>query len=196
MQYENIGDSYHHLTKYVRGAMPRGDADWSPRPSLKKTFGKQSKLFLLPAPVTSGGPALWDTIHARRSLRSYRRTPLSLKEVSQLLWATQGTTQHVGDYKLRSAPSAGALYPIETYLVVNRVTGLEPGVYHYDALEGVLQLLKEGESGSKAAAAALDQFMAEDAAVVLIWTAVVGRGKWKYQERAYRYIYMDAGHVA
>jgi SagB-type dehydrogenase family enzyme len=196
MQYENIGDDYHELTKYIRGSMPHGDTHRSLRPSLKKAFGKQPKLFLLPAPVTSGGPSLWDAIHARRSLRSYRRAPLSLNDVAQLLWATQGTTQRVGDYKLRSSPSAGALYPIETYLLVNRVTGLPAGIYHYDALEAVLQLLKEGILGSQATAAALDQYMADDAAVVFIWTAIVGRGKWKYSERAYRYIYMDAGHIA
>jgi SagB-type dehydrogenase family enzyme len=120
---------------------------------------------------------------------------MSMEELSQLLWATQGTTLEASGYKFRAAPSAGALYPVETYLVVNRVQELEAGVYHYDAVEGNLQLLENGNHGSRVAAAALDQPMAELAAVVFIWTAIVERAKWKYLERAYRYIYLDAGHI-
>jgi SagB-type dehydrogenase family enzyme len=195
MEYEGIGDRYQRLTTYVRGSMPRHSLEWSAQPSPQKAYENPLKTIVLPAPATSEGPTLWAAIRARRSIRSYKREPMTLKEVSQLLWATQGTTEKIGGYRLRSAPSAGALYPIETYLVVNRVEGLEPGLYHYDPLDAVLQLLAEGERGAQAAAAALDQPMAEDAAVVFVWTAIIERGKWKYRERAYRYISLDAGHI-
>jgi len=195
MEHEGIGDQYQRLTKYVRGSMPRHGLEWSAQPSPRKAYEKSVETIVLPAPAPVEPDTLWAAIRARRSIRSYRREPLTLKEVSQLLWATQGTTERVGAYRLRSAPSAGALYPIETYLVVSRVDGLEPGLYHYDPFDAVLQLLEKGERGAQAAAAALDQPIAGDAAAVFVWTAVIERSKWKYRERAYRYIYLDAGHI-
>jgi SagB-type dehydrogenase family enzyme len=195
MDYEGIGDRYQQLTKYARGAMPRHRLDWSAQPSLRKDYPDALETVRLPVPSTEGGPPVWDVLRARRSLRSYTRTPLKREALSQLLWATQGITLEVRGYQFRSAPSAGALYPIETYLVVNRVEGLDAGVYRYDAPGSALQLLREGYAGGEIAAAALDQSMAEEAAVVFVWTAIVERSKWKYNERAYRYIYMDAGHI-
>lgn len=195
MEYEGIGEKYQHLTKYARASMPRHGLDWSVRPSLQKQYPDAIKTVGLLPPETTGGPPSWDVIRVRRSLRSYTHEPVTMQELSQLLWATQGTTLEMSGYKFRAAPSAGALYPVETYLVINRVEQLDAGLYHYDAVEGHLQLLEEGNLGSRAAAAALDQPMAEQAAVVFIWTAVAERAKWKYLERAYRYIYLDAGHI-
>jgi len=195
MDYEGIGDKYQELTRYVRGAMRRHGLDWSAQPSLRKEHKKILQTVVLPTPRTADGPPFWDVIRERRSLRSFTREPMTMEDLSQLLWAMQGTTLKVRDYQFRSAPSAGALYPIETYVVVNRVADLDAGLYHYDALDSVLHLLREGDLGKQAASAALDQPMAEQAAVVFVWTAVIGRGKWKYVERAYRYIYMDAGHI-
>lgn len=196
MEYEGIGDKYQDLTKYTRGSLPRHKLDWSAKPSLRKAYPNAIETVRLPSPATVGGPPLWDTIRARRSERSYTREPITMEQLSQLVWATQGTTSAIRNYQLRAAPSAGALYPVETYLIVNRVDGLKSGLYHYDAAGAVLRLLKEEELGPQAAAAALDQRMAEDAAVVFVWTAIPERGKWKYLERAYRYIYLDAGHIA
>lgn len=196
MEYDGIGDRYQDLTKYIRGSLPRHHLDWGSRPSLRKTFPDSVRTAELPPPATDGGPPLWQVIRSRRSERSYRPEPITMEQLSQLLWATQGTTRKARHNQYRAAPSAGALYPIETYLVVNRVGGLDPGLYHYDAPEAALQLLKAGELGPQTAAAALDQPMAETAAVVFIWTAIPERGKWKYLERAYRYIYLDAGHIA
>ena len=116
-------------------------------------------------------------------------------ELSQLLWATQGITSRAWGYDFRAVPSAGALYPIETYVLANRVDDLLPGIYHYDVQRAELVLLKEGNFGPEAARAGLGQEILGDAAAVFIWTAVVERSKWKYRQRAYRYIYMDAGHI-
>jgi len=196
MEYEGIGDKYQNLTRYVRGSLPRHYLDWGSRPPLRKTFPDSLKTVKLPAPSTDGGPPVWRVIRSRRSQRSYRSEPIAIERLSQLLWATQGITREVGDNQYRATPSAGALYPVETYLVVHRVGGLDPGLYHYDSPGAALQLLKAGELGPQAAVAALDQPMAQTAAVVFIWTAIPERGKWKYLERAYRYIYIDAGHIA
>ncbi len=195
MQYEGIGDEYQRLTKYVRGSLPGRGLGLRAQPSLRKIYRNPLKTVEPPPPEITGGPPLWETIRARRSLRSYKREPMTMSELSQLLWATQGTTTVFRGYPYRSAPSAGALYPVETYLVANRVEGLEPGLYHYDAVEAGLQLIREGDLGAQAAAAALDQSMVREAAVVFVWTTIVERGKWKYLERAYRYIYTDAGHI-
>jgi SagB-type dehydrogenase family enzyme len=196
MEYEGIGEKYQELTKYARGSLPRHRLDWSTQPSLSKECPNAIRTVELPSPTSEGGPPLWEIIQERRSLRTYREHPITSEQLSQLLWATQGTTKQIQQYQFRAAPSAGALYPIETYLAVNRVEDLEPGIYHYDAVAGVLQLLKEGAPGPRTAAAALDQGMAETAAVVFIWTAIPERSKWKYLERGYRYIYLDAGHIA
>lgn len=120
---------------------------------------------------------------------------MTKQELSQLLWATQGITARLRD-GLRTAPSAGALYPIETYVCVNRVTDLEQGLYHYDVRGGRLDVLKRGDLTRAVAAAALDQEMAARSAVVFIWSAVFPRSVWKYLDRAYRYAYMDVGHIA
>jgi SagB-type dehydrogenase family enzyme len=193
MEYEGIGDRYQELTKYVRGSLPRRRLDPGARPPLRKAYPGAPGTVALPRPAAAGGPPLWETIQGRRSVRSYGREPITMEQLSQLLWAAQGTTLSAPGY--RSAPSAGALYPVETYLVANRVRGLDTGLYHYDAPDETLQLIREGDLGAQAAAAALDQPMVGQAAVTFVWTAIVERGKWKYAERAYRYIYIDAGHI-
>jgi len=99
-------------------------------------------------------------------------------------------------FAFRTAPSAGALYPIETYLVVHRVEDVEPGVYHYDVQHHRLDQLKKGDHRGTIAQAALDQAVCAHAATVFLWTAVFNRSKCKYGQRAYRYIYLDAGHIA
>jgi SagB-type dehydrogenase family enzyme len=112
-----------------------------------------------------------------------------------LIWATQGITSKARGFDFRASPSAGALYPIETYLVANRVEEIPSGLYHYDVRETQLTLLREGHFGPELSQAGLGQEMLEEAACVFLWTAIVGRSKWKYGERAYRYIYMDVGHI-
>ena len=121
---------------------------------------------------------------------------MSLEELSQLLWATQGITASVSGHQLRTAPSAGALYPTETYLLINRVDGVEPGLYHYDVETHQLDVLKLGNYSKEVRVGALDQQIAERAPVVFIWSAIFQRSKWKYLQRAYRYIFLDAAHIA
>jgi SagB-type dehydrogenase family enzyme len=118
-----------------------------------------------------------------------------MQDLAQLLFSTQGVTGKVSGYLLRTAPSAGALYPIETYLAVNRVASLKAGLYHFNIVKNALELLQDSDVSPALCKAALGQTMVMESAVVFIWTAVVARSKWKYGERAYRYIYMDAGHI-
>lgn len=112
-----------------------------------------------------------------------------------MLWAGQGVTAAAGKNLFRTAPSAGALYPVETYLSVQDVEGLAPGIYHFDVANFELELLKPGNHRDDVALACLNQQFLADAAVVFIWTAVYGRNFYKYGERGLRYIFMDAGHL-
>lgn len=191
---EAIGDRYQRETKYHRGRLS-GGLDWSRKPETFKTYRDCAVTIPLPAPPMPGQKALWQVLQERRSVRDFSDHPLTLAELSQLLWATQGVSASMGGYLLRTAPSAGALYPIETYLVANNVGDLEAGLYHYYVPEPRLEQLRAGDLRMEVARTALDQPMAAEAAVVFIWTAVVQRSKWKYKQRGYRYIYLDAGHI-
>ncbi|HUT34064.1 MAG TPA: SagB/ThcOx family dehydrogenase [Planctomycetota bacterium] len=181
-----IGDAYQRATKYHRG---RGKP---PEPGKAMAAeGSES----LPGPQSEGGEGLWGVIQARRSVRDFRRSPLTREQLSQLLWATQGITASQHGHAFRAAPSAGACYPVETYVVVNRVDGLEAGLCRYDVEGACLERLRRGDLSNAIAAACLDQEMAAAAAVVFAWTAVPARSKPRYHERAYRYMYLDAGHI-
>jgi len=119
-----------------------------------------------------------------------------LEELSYLLWACDGITRREKGYEFRTAPSAGALYPVETYVAANGVTGVIPGIYHYSVRHHALEQFRKGNLGEEVARAALDQGICASAPVVLFWTAIFERSRWKYGERAYRYVYLDAGHMA
>lgn len=192
---KGIGDRFQQETAYRRGELPGGALQWSKKPEPFKRYPTKPRL-PLPAPKTQGGRPLWDMLGRRRSVRDFRPDPVSLDEASQLLWAAQGVTAQQFGYALRTAPSAGALYPVETYLVAHRVQGLPQGVYHYAVVAHELEQIAEGDFRVAVARAALDQKIAYEAAMVFVWTAVFERCKWKYRQRAYRYIYLDAGHIA
>ena len=190
-----IGDTYHQWTKYRRDEMTGGGLDWANQPAAHKEYPTSAKRVPVSSVIPQGGKPLWETMGQRRSLRDFSHDPITFEDLSLLIWATQGITTRSLGFDFRTVPSAGALYPIETYIAVNRVEGMAPGIYHYQVKEAELAFLKEGRFGPDLNRAALNQEMLEEAATVFIWTAVVDRSKWKYRERAYRYIYMDAGHI-
>ncbi len=192
---EPVGDIFQQQTKYRRGDLPRGRLRWSDKPPVYKRYLDAPQI-PLSRPVVTGGMPLWDALRRRRSVRNYRPEPLREAELSQLLWAAQGITRPGRPYGYRTAPSAGALYPVETYLLVNQAEGIDEGLYHYAVEEHVLEQLRAGDFALEAARAALDQVLIARAGAVFIWTAVFARSKWKYRQRAYRYIYLDAGHIA
>ena len=192
---EGIGNLFHQETKYRREAMPRGGLDWARQPSPYKEFPYALKHFPIRLPDQEDGKPIWETIARRRSTREFSRESITFSELSQLIWATQGITSRAWGFDFRAVPSAGALYPIETYIVVNRVDEIPPGIYHFNVRETQLILLREGNFGQDLSHAGLGQEMLEEASCAFVWTAIVGRSKWKYRERAYRYIYMDVGHI-
>ena len=181
-----IGDRYQRMTRYYRGQ----GASAAPGHS-EPAQGSVG----LPAPETAGGEGIWSAIEQRRSIRDFRDDPLTQQQLAQLLWATQGITARRRGSAFRAAPSAGACYPIDTYVIANRVEALDPGLYHYDVAAAALDRRRRGDLGPAIASACIGQEMCEQAAVVFAWTALPARSKHRYHERAYRYIYMDAGHI-
>ena len=139
--------------------------------------------------------SLDEILQYRRSCRRYYEKPLSMNDLAVMLWASQGISGRAGSFYFRTAPSAGALYPVETYLSVQNVEGLAQGLYHFQPAEFTLEKLQEGFVGKKVAEAALGQNFMAKAGVVFIWSAILRRNFSKYGHRGLRYIMMDAGHV-
>ena len=192
---ENIGDNFQTGTKYFRNKSLGGNLDWENKPEIYKSY-PTSKTIQLSRQFQEVTISLAEVLKKRKSIRTFSTKPLSKIDLTFLLWASTGIQRTEHSYEFRTCPSAGALYPIETYIVVNNVEDLEKGLYHYNIKNHLLEEIKLGNFGGKLAHAALDQEMCADASVVFLWTAVFGRSKWKYQQRAYRYIYLDAGHIA
>jgi len=191
---QGLAFRYVQGTKYHRDR-PLMDALGSiPSPSTFKSY-PDTKRLKLPQPDLSWPADLWQCLARRRSERDTTPEPLALEELARLLWAAQGVTARAGMYLLRTAPSAGALYPFETYLYIDRVEGVPQGIYHFNVDDFALDLLKQENFNRNITAACLGQSAVRRAAVVIIWTAMMLRCMTKYRERAMRYIPMDLGHV-
>jgi SagB-type dehydrogenase family enzyme len=162
----------------------------SPSVPIQEGAGMRKKL---PDPKSRGIVSLEESLAKRRSVREYDNTPLSLEDVSQLLWAAQGITAHWG---ARTAPSAGALYPLEVIVVVGNVVDLPPGGYRYDPKGHELVGITVGDLRPKLASSALGQSVVRNAAIDVVFTAVYQRTTRKYGDRGTQYVHMEAGHAA
>jgi SagB-type dehydrogenase family enzyme len=147
----------------------------------------------LPEPRFGSDVSLEKSLMERRSVRTYRDEPLTLAEAGQLLWAAQGITEP--SRGLRTAPSAGALYPVEVFLVVRRADGLSPGVYRYLPRSHELESLQTGDRSGALADAALGQSSIREAAATIVLAGVYARTRGRYGDRTERYVHMEAGHV-
>lgn len=147
----------------------------------------------LPEPSVTGSTSLEQLIAQRRSIRDYQTTAVELAEIGQLLWAAQGITHLQG---LRAAPSAGALYPLELYVVTGRIEGLAQGVYHYDPRHHQLMKTSAGDLRDALTRAALSQGWMKHASAVIVITADYERTTRKYGKRGKRYVHIEVGHAA
>jgi len=162
--------------------MPGSDSEQSPVP--------------IPEPVQIGKMSVEEAIARRRSVRHFSGKPLSLRAISQILWAAQGITEPESEF--RSVPSAGALYPLELYLVARKggVEGLPEGVYHYEPKGNRLTLIKDGDSSSDLEAATWNQGIVKEASATIVITGVFSRTAEKYGRRGSQYVYQESGHAA
>jgi SagB-type dehydrogenase family enzyme len=161
----------------------------------------------LPPPQLKGKVSIEETILKRRSVRKYRREPLDLRQLSQLLWSAQGIT---GTRGFRAAPSAGATYPLEIFVVIGKESvtiseiptasgrtpeELQAGIYHYEADSHSLSLHKSADLRPDLARATLDQEFIIDASVDIAICALYNRTSYRYGRRGERYVHMEVGHV-
>ncbi|MGB3082560.1 MAG: SagB/ThcOx family dehydrogenase [Candidatus Omnitrophota bacterium] len=150
----------------------------------------------LPQPKHEGKVSVEEAIFGRTSVRSFTGDPLTLQDVSQLLWSAGGTTVDGVSGPTRAYPSAGATYPLEIYLVAGNVKGLEAGVYRYNWRENSITLIKKGDFRNELTRAAMGQGMVRQAPVTIVITALFERTTRRYGDRGFqRYVSMDAGHL-
>jgi len=161
----------------------------------------QQLTIILPAPQTSGTVSVESALAARRSRRHFQDREISAQQLSQILWAAYGITLPLPQHPalrggLRTTPSAGAIFPLEFYVVIGNVTGIEPGVYRYNSAEHSLTKIINGDLRSRLSSAALNQRMIQDAPASLVFSAVFSRMTARYGARGNRYVYMEIGHAA
>lgn len=192
---EFLKDSIRLTVNFAETDQQRG----VPPPPVEKPCAADARRVDLVAPGRWAVPGidLERAIRARRSRRRYAPEPLSLAQVSFLLWATQGIREPLDPgTALRTVPSAGARHALETYLAVLNVDGLEPGFYRYLPLEHQLVWeFREAEAPRRLSEATLGQAFVGQAAAVFLWTALPYRMEWRYGLAAHKVIALDAGHV-
>ena len=148
----------------------------------------------LPAPKVKGEMSVEEAIFKRRSVRDYKSDAITLEQLSQLLWAGQGIT--AADF-FRAAPSAGASYPLELFVIAGNVKGLDAGIYHYNVKEHSLSLHMKGDIREKiGTTAAFNQKCISQAPVCISICAVYERTMKTYGKRGERYVHIDTGHAA
>jgi len=168
-------------------------------PPLELESDLSQKKINLPKPdsITVKNINIRTSIEKRQSIRQYQKIPLSLEELSILLWCTQGVKEiYSGSATLRTVPSAGARHAFETYLLINHVSQIQPGLYRFLALDHkLIEINLNPEIANNLASACLGQHFVIECAATFIWTAVPSRMTWRYGERGFRYLFLDAGHV-
>lgn len=192
------GRTFMEHTKYKYGT-PSAQQRGEPQPPLELPFDPDAPLIDLPdaSTLTLDPVDLYELITDRQTYRNYTAEPLTLDELAFLLWSTQGIKAFAGTYATRrTVPSAGARHAFETYLLVHNIEGLEPGMYRYIATRHNLLRLDLGDQlTTRITRACMNQEQVVRSAVTFIWVAVVARMAWRYGERGYRYLHLDAGHV-
>lgn len=191
----NYGDTFQKNSKYIRNQLPQHRLDWSVKPKTYKEYPNAIRTLKLPDPEFDEEIKFWNIILNRKSTRKFKDEPISQMQLSLVLFGMTGLTRVFPQFAFRTVPSAGGLYPIEVYPIINDVEGIERGVYHYNIRKNSLELLKAGDYRTEITKGCMDQQIAYKSAVNIVWTAIIERSKWKYLQRCYRYIYLDAGHV-
>jgi len=147
----------------------------------------------LPAARLNGTMSVERALAIRRSVRDFSATSLTLSQISQLLWAAQGITNENG---FRTAPSAGATYPLEVYLVAGKVEELAPGIYRYNPREHALELVMSGDIRAALSSACFGQEWVDSAPISVVISAVFERTTRRYGKRGIQYVHMEVGHAA
>ena len=194
-----IGKEFMKKTRY--GHLEKSDQRKGlPQPPLELPLGEGQVVVALPRPekLDLGHVDFRDVLEGRRSVRDYSEEAFTIEELSWLLWACQGVKDIVvRPATLRTVPSAGARHPFETFLLVNNVEGLAKGVYRFLASEHKLAAVNlEEDIADRVTEGCFRQRFVKNCSAVFIFTADLNRMYWRYGERGYRYLHLDAGHVS
>ena len=194
----NIGKEFMEMTKYKNlGVYPQKQG--VPMPPIELSVDSSQELIDLPSgkDLQIENFDFVNLVEKRKSLRKYADEPITLEELAYLLWGTQGVkTVTDRPVSFRTVPSAGSRHPFETYLLVNQVSGLEPGLYRYLALSHQLARMNVFDGiREDLTSACLKQKHVYNSAVTFTWVAIPERTTWRYGSRGFRYIHLDAGHV-
>jgi SagB-type dehydrogenase family enzyme len=194
----SIGTEFMEKTKFQY--LDRSDQSNNvPQPPLEREYDALRPAIDLPRPenIKIKSLDLRKAIEGRRSIRNYSQEPLTIEELSYLLWVTQGVVQVTRGATFRNVPSAGARHAIETYLLINNVSNLAKGsMYRFLAIDHKLvEINTDPGMANRVVEGCLDQDFIRKSAVTFIWTADAYRMKWRYGERGYRYLHLDAGHA-
>jgi len=195
---ETIGERFMIESRYENMGKP-AQAGGVPQPPLELPWDESLDLIPLPAPAEIRLPSsdLRTMIEQRTTIRAYSDQFLTQVELAYLLWCTQGVKSKTDRPALsRTVPSAGARHPFETYLLINKVENLQPGLYRYiSTCHSLIAMDLRGDIAEKITHACLDQKHVMRSAVTFLWDAVAERTCWRYDQRGYRYMHLDAGHV-
>ena len=194
----NIGKEFWEKTKYPHLSIS-AQKQGVPIPEIELPYDPAEKLISLPDISTFTPPHadLWETINRRSTLRSYSPDALTLEELALLLWATQGIKEVTNrPVTFRTVPSAGSRHAFESFLLINRVEGVTPAIYRYLAIKhALLPYDLSADTCDRIHTACLNQSQISQSAATFIWAAQAERMTWRYCERGYRYLLLDAGHV-
>jgi len=189
----SIGRRFHHETSYSDEGFKAKQPFWGEALPLYKGYDGASKTKLLP-PAPSDA-TLTDAVNRRKSVRSFSDQPMSLSVLSRLLLTADGITHARSGFAMRSAPSGGALYPIDIYVIASNVESLPNGLYHFQVSDSSLEQVMAGEYEEQVHIASNEQSAVGSSPVTFILTARFERSTVKYSDRGYRYTYMEAGSI-
>jgi SagB-type dehydrogenase family enzyme len=190
----DVGVIYHQWSKPGVIDALGSIANWGQPVELYKAYAG-ARAVALPEPRLEGGLSAAQAIATRRSTRSYSDQPIGLDELSRFLFLTSGISSEKFGSARRTAPSSGALYPIEVYPIVHNVDGVERGVYHYAYREHALELVRSEDMRSRVVDQGLGQEFLGQCGAVLFVTMILQRMRPKYKDRSYRYGLLEAGHI-
>lgn len=192
---DDLGQVYHRWSTPTYAGLLAKVIHVAPQPPVYKEYPGATTI-ALPPPPPPGGPSLEEVLARRRSIREYSGSALTLDELSRLLNGATGITDRRDPTLFfRSVPSSGALYPLEVYPIIFDVDGVPPGVYHYDVLRHRLNLVRNDDVRAAVFQGGLSQEMFRTAPLVLVVTGLFPRVQFKYVDRSYRYIMLEAGHL-
>lgn len=189
----SVGPRFHWETSIDENGFKGSQIAYGGELPLYKSY-EGSPIIKLPPAVAMHLP-LGKTLTGRQSIREYSDQSINLSQLAAILYAADGITHARGGYDLRSAPSGGALYPIEIYVLAHAVDSLKPGLYHFQVADSSLALVREGDFRESIGKAALDQIWVGSSAATFVLTARFERSTRKYGDRGYRYTYIEAGAI-